>query len=134
MAEERLGMDQRADDDCLVCCLGYLLGLEYDAVPQFVRDCGPMWREEMNEWLDTRGLECVAFDNHYPRGGMYLADGWTDRETAHVTVWRGVEMVFDPHPSRAGLANVRRTYWIMPKELGQPCGPCDHERQTIPPT
>lgn len=117
--------DQRTDDDCLVCCLSWVLGLPYEEVPHFVRDFGGMWMEELREWLDDRGLEIVSMDNHWPRKGVYLADGWTDRETSHMTVWRGVEMVFDPHPSRAGLTNVRRTYWLMPLDLrGEaPAGP-----------
>lgn len=109
--------DQRSDDDCLVCCLAFITGAAYEDIPQFVRDHGAMWSEAMREWLAERGLEVVAFDNHYPRCGVYMADGWTGRETAHMTVWRGVEMIHDPHPSRSGLTNIRRTYWVMPLEL-----------------
>lgn len=106
--------DQRSDDDCLVACLSYVLGEPYETIPQFVRDGGGMWLENMREWLLERGFEVVGFDNYYPRHGVYLADGWTGRETAHMTVWRGIEMIHDPHESRAGLTNIRRTWWIMP--------------------
>lgn len=95
--------DQRTDDDCLVCCLSYILGIDYEFIPNFVRDDGAMWSESLREWLDDRGLEIVSFDNHYPRKGMYLADGWTDRNTPHITVWRGVDMIHDPHVSKAGF-------------------------------
>lgn len=75
------------------------------------------WKDELREWLGSRGLEVVAFDNHYPRAGIYMADGWTNRETAHMTVWRGIEMIHDPHESRSGLDNIRCTYWVMPCDL-----------------
>lgn len=109
-----MNVDQRQDDDCLVACLATVLGLPYDNVPHFVRDHSTAWSEAMRGWLDEHGYEVVCFDNHYPRKGLYLADGWTDRATPHMTVWRGVDMIHDPHPSRAGLTNIRRTYWLMP--------------------
>lgn len=110
-------VNQRSDDDCLVCCLSFVLGVAYEDIPQFVRDHGPHWREEMETWLYERGFEVVTFSNHYPKHGLYLADGWTNRDTAHVCVWQGTEMVMDPHESRAGLTNIRQTYWIMPLTL-----------------
>lgn len=113
-------VDQRGDDDCLVACLATFFGEAYEAVPHFVADHGGMWSEAFREWLDSRGYECVCFDNHYPRKGVYLADGWTDRDTPHMTMWRGVEMIHDPHPSRAGLTNIRRTYWLMPLSTARP--------------
>lgn len=112
-------IEQRTEDDCLVCCVATLLGLQYEDVPHFVRDHGSMWMEEFRDWLFQRELEVVSFDNHYPRHGAYLADGWTNRDTPHMTVWRGVYMVFDPHPSKMGLTNIRRTYWVMPLELAK---------------
>lgn len=115
-------VDQRTDDDCLVACLATYFGLNYEAVPHFVERHGSLWGEEMRSWLDAGGYEVVCFDNHYPRKGDYLADGWTDRDTPHMTVWRGVEMIHDPHPSRSGLTNIRRTYWLMPLQAPRPCG------------
>lgn len=117
--------DQLEDDDCLRACLASIFDLTALDVPHFVRDHGAMWNAEFKDWLAGRGFECVAFDNHYPRQGIYLADGWTDRDTPHMTVWRGVEMIHDPHPGKAGLTNIRRTYWIMPLDLTTPKEP-DH--------
>lgn len=109
--------EQRADDDCLVACLSYALGEPYEAIPQFVRDNGGMWLEAWKDWLREKGFEVVGFDNHYPREGLYLADGWTTREIAHMTVWRGCDLIHDPHESKSGLTNIRRTWWIMPLSL-----------------
>jgi hypothetical protein len=109
-------VDQRLEDDCLVACLATYFDLPYEEVPHFVQTHEAMWSEALRRWLNDRGYEVVCFDNHYPRRGLYMADGWTSRETPHVTLWRGVNMIHDPHPSRSGLTNIRRTYWLMPLE------------------
>lgn len=115
MSDEQQIDEQRADDDCLVCCLSHILGLPYNTIPHFVRVYESLWRPAMDSWLEGfHSIECVGFDGWYPRKGLYLVDGFTERDTPHIVVYSGREMVFDPHPSRSGLSEIRRTYWLMP--------------------
>jgi hypothetical protein len=108
-------IDQQYDDDCLVCCLSHVLGIPYSDIPNFVRKYEAGWRQEMDLWLEGfHSIECIAFDGWYPRKGVYMVDGFTERGTPHIVVYSGRDMVMDPHRSRAGLSEIRRTYWLMP--------------------
>jgi hypothetical protein len=104
------------DGNCLAACLASLLELSLDAVPHFT---GEGWRARLGEWLRGRGLWALEWDA--PRGctidgsrswlavnvpGYAIVSGQATRGLLHATVWRGGELVHDPHPSRAGLLDV----------------------------
>lgn len=98
--------DQHFSDDCLRCCVVELTGMPYDDVPHFVelagQDCWLAllwwceWKGFTFEWdSDDPGIPCIA-KGPSPRDPM---SGKT-----HAVVWAHGHVVFDPHPSRAGLA------------------------------
>lgn len=105
---------QREDSDCLRCCLAGILNLPWEVVPDFVAFDGPRWYEAMLEWLHDQGLHMMRFQGHYPHNGLYLVDGWTTRHETHVVIYRGLNMVWDPHESAEGLTHVRNSYWLLP--------------------
>lgn len=112
-------VDQRTESDCLVACLATILRLPYQTVPDFVGLHGGRWYGHLQGWLRERGLEITFFDEHYPRRGLYMVYGFTNRGSPHMTVWSGGDMVHDPHPERAGLVVICHTYWIMATDVGR---------------
>lgn len=96
-----------ADGDCLAACLATLLRLDIGEVPGFFSDDESTWREKMGAWLIERGWGhlCIAGPPPEMLGpALTIVSGKSPRgDWLHATVWRGRELLHDPHPSRAGL-------------------------------
>lgn len=104
--------------DCMRACVASLLDLSIADVPHFLRDAdgdpGKFWHG-VYDFIEARGWEyvparqahdgamCQDLDGYHiiggpsPRGGGLL----------HAVVGRHGQVVFDPHPSKAGLAGTR---------------------------
>lgn len=95
------------DGNCLAACLATLLRLDIDEVPSFFSDDSGTWREKMGAWLVERGWGhlCIAGPPPEMLGpALSIVSGKSPRgDWLHATVWRGRELLHDPHPSRAGL-------------------------------
>lgn len=95
------------DGDCLAACLATLLRLDIGEVPSFFSDDEGTWREKMGAWLVERGWGhlCIAGPPPDMLGpALTIVSGKSPRgDWLHATVWRGRELLHDPHPSRAGL-------------------------------
>ncbi len=119
-------LDMRTDNDCMRCCLAMVTGLPYEDVPDFVHE-HPLAEvpSVMARWFDACGwsmVEVHATDDGEimpttfgAPGGLWIGGGSTLRGTMHATVWRGTEMVHDPHPSRAGLDTLTTATMLWPK-------------------
>lgn len=102
--------------DCFRASIASLLCLPINEVPHFcdgVDKDDTAWFDRVNSWLGARGLAYVEFT-----GG----EGWEDTfrrldcyhtiagpsprhaNTLHSVIGRNGKIVFDPHPSDAGLA------------------------------
>lgn len=112
------------DGNCLSACLASLLELPLDEVPHFT---GEGWRHRLDEWLAARGQWVLAFAPPEPSSlddaaawldaavrGYAIVSGRSPRGLLHATVWRGGELVHDPHPSRAGLLGVQDVLVLVP--------------------
>jgi hypothetical protein len=98
--------------NCLQAALATILGLPLDEVPHFLEN-GPAagWWDRMNAWLIARfGVALLGLTSE---GGwevppvLHLMQGRTIRDSEHVVVGFAGRMVWDPHPSRAGLVDVK---------------------------
>jgi hypothetical protein len=106
--------------DCWRCCIASLLHLPASSVPNFVED--DRWWEATQAWLAERGLGMMLVDlegcERYPlmpEGVLCIGSGPSPRgDWRHsVIVDEGLEVMFDPHPSRAGLAGPVETLEIL---------------------
>jgi len=99
--------------NCLSAVLASLLHLPIESVPVFFKDT---WLQDLNEWLRQYGLAYICF-SIADDGPQFLASfGITglhhelagpsprNTEVAHALVGHDGRAVFDPHPSRAGVA------------------------------
>lgn len=119
-------IDQRTGSDCVRCCIGMVLGLDYDDVPDFVADHPTRWMLTMTGWAALRSLAVLRFaaaDDgellHEPSlpGVPWIASGPTERGTNHAVVYVGPEPFHDPHASRAGLLSITAaTLFVRPLE------------------
>lgn len=106
--------------DCLPACVASLLEIRLEEVPR------TRLVEEMADWLRERGLYAISFRCDPERGdivpaGYHLLGGQSPRRPAfkdykmlHSVLARGRDIVWDPHPSRAGLLNWQETTILVP--------------------
>lgn len=104
--------------NCMQAALASLLHKRLEEVPHFHHDgCDAVtfW-DRVEDWLE---------DNHFllmygnPINTLSIATGTTARGTNHCVVMRDDTMVFDPHPSRAGLARETNRFYLVPNDPAQ---------------
>lgn len=104
--------------NCVQACLASVLSLPLDAVPPFDEATGPEQLMAFDAWLRARGIE--SFRRYTERGqvpfneGLYLASGPSPRGVHHMVVMCDGRLLHDPHPSRAGLLEVRYITVLIP--------------------
>lgn len=105
--------------DCFRASIASLLELPTEAVPHFMES--EAWFLDLIAWLGERDLSPVLVevdpDKPYPYFGEthMVISGTSPRDDGNGALkhscvgygdWCGVEVVHDPHPSRAGLARI----------------------------
>ena len=109
--------------DCFTASLASLLELSYEEVPYFA-----MMKED---WIDS--FFKFLFDHGYEYKGLtntkriqegisqgineyFLVTGGSPRgfKSGHSVIYKGTQLVHDPHPSRAGIIG-EPEYWMIEK-------------------
>lgn len=107
--------EPRVYGDCTRACLATLLNLPISAVPHFLKVArGQVYEfyEGVDAFLEERGLEIkyqVPLSDYWQPGGpdvFHLISGQSPRSPKinHMVVGLNGRIIFDPHPSRVGLA------------------------------
>lgn len=113
--------------NCLQAAVAGALGLDLDAVPHFGAFA---WFEPAARlWLRGRGLDWRTVPG-IP-GGRSVVVGPTVRPSGlHAVVGQDGEVAWDPHPSRAGLTEVKYSYAfeVWPGEGPSACVCCGREQ------
>lgn len=100
--------------DCFRACLATVLGLRPEFVPHFVAKPSSWWTD-LGAWLGDRGLAPFLLRRNgwasvdFPPGfeeQIYVGSGVGPRGIRHSCVYRGDDLLHDPHPSREGLAEI----------------------------
>lgn len=100
--------------DCFRACVATILARPYDEVPHFVLYVS--WWSYARQWARDRGgdFACWYFDDWHVRlpkpeilRPLFIATGLSPRGGFNhcVVVDEGLNIIHDPHPSRAGLAS-----------------------------
>lgn len=118
--------------NCFSTCLASVLEIEPEAVPHFTKlhlDQYERWIEAINAFLRPRGL--VYFEIQFGDGlphyedmlasvGYHFISGPSPRiaGAGHSCVAKAGKIVWDPHPSEAGLADGYRVYGFLVSRAG----------------
>jgi len=112
--------------DCFTCCLASLFELSYEEVPYFI-GMGNHWHGEFFKFIFEHGYEYkgLATSERIASGisvgvdGYFLVSGESPRgfSTGHAVVYKGTELVHDPHPSKAGILG-EPEFWMIEREGG----------------
>jgi hypothetical protein len=115
--------------DCLQAAVASALGLDLDAIPNFASFT--WWQAAARLWLRGSGLDWR------PAGaipdGRSIVIGQTVRATGdHAVVGEHGTVVWDPHPSHAGLTSVKTAYVLVGWPGPEPsrCVCCGHSDGT----
>ena len=96
-------------DGCYAACISVVTGIALDEIPhptpeQMTREDFSTYRNGLVLWLRERGwFLCYV---PFPPVGIALVGGESPRGLGHECVALNGEVIFDPHPSRAGLVSV----------------------------
>lgn len=118
VAQDRLySTDGLGNGNCMAACLASLLDLPLWMVPPFEEMFGrgsEVVYDRIDHWLQRMfGMELGLKGRHDPAQlpEFYMASGPTVRTAAtgvmHSVIYRAGELVHDPHPSGAGLIEVK---------------------------
>ena len=100
----------RGAGNCFSACVASIFEVAIDELPNF--RCERGWPQNFDGWLRDRGLARmtvnVAGGGWPPVGAWGIATGPSPRgEFLHACVYKGNELVHDPHPSRDGMLCVK---------------------------
>lgn len=129
--QDKFGEDE---GNCFAACVASVLCMQLHDVPNFCADKGRdeagrlVWFKTFRAWLVGHGLTPVVWNlnatlddareqlaDHLP-DTLMIVSGKAERGLVHATVWRGGEMVHDPHPSRVGLLDVHDAIMFVPRD------------------
>lgn len=92
--------------NCYAACIASLLEQSLERFPNFC-SLGPDWMQKTNEWMATWfGLRIIPLrveDVSILKDVYHIMSGQTERGLLHSVVGMSGKMIFDPHPSAAGL-------------------------------
>lgn len=105
--------------NCFSACVATILEIPLQEVPYFMSDdlAGREWIAKLGAWLRPRGLYPMILSANAKVPGIHIVHGGSPRgEGTHAVVGVGDTVVFDPHPSRAGIRNVTEKTILVPYE------------------
>ena len=100
--------------NCANACFASILEINIEDVPCFEdmdeNQCPPA----LSEWLESLGFYRIRFEEPIFFPGYYIVNGISPRGHLHSVVYKGPEMVHDPHPSRAGILKILGVWVLVP--------------------
>lgn len=112
--------------NCLQAAVASVLALPLDAVPHFSQFV--WWPMAVELWVRGFDLTCKGERTETIPDRLCIVGGKSERGVSHCVVGYCGEIVWDPHPSRAGLVSIRDVTWFEPMgEAGAECWFCHAE-------
>lgn len=104
------------EGNCAQAAIASLLGLRLEQVPEFpLHDATVFW-EDIEVFLNSKGLTLFYMPQNMRPDFYYLASGKSPRGRNHMVVAQGSKIVHDPHPDGDGLLSFDRVYMIVPTD------------------
>ncbi|HEY9352759.1 MAG TPA: hypothetical protein VIP28_05890 [Nocardioides sp.] len=121
--------DTKRKGNCVAACVATLLGISLEEVPHFIEfgiaygdsetdkaSAGHHWWAMMLGFFAGRGLWVTELESvrRGERGEVLLVCGPSPRGVMHQVLYRDGRLWHDPHPSRAGVLEVREVLAVRP--------------------
>jgi hypothetical protein len=102
--------------NCLRASLASIFELDIDDIPKFELMDKSAWKKAFVLWLDSMGVELHEQESSPQDNQFHLMIGESPRGVLHCVVAKNGVMIHDPHPSQAGLLNVKK-HWVLVKNI-----------------
>lgn len=99
--------------NCQQAATASILGLDLNDVPNF-HDCSEGFWTGFHNFIKSRGFRVLDISPNIEPDVLYLAYGLSPRGVKHACVYRRGALIWDPHPSRAGLTKVDTINILVP--------------------
>jgi hypothetical protein len=114
--QNKLNIPGEQKGNCQQAAVASILGLPLDQVPNFNDQPEGFW-PSYYRFLRKLGLVDVQLPANYAPPCFYLAYGPSPRGVSHAVVYREGYLAHDPHPSRAGILEVKEAHLIVPGSI-----------------
>lgn len=106
---------ENQNGNCLAASLSSILEISLSDVPEF-ENMGEEWWPKMMRWLESLGLYMIQWREEVVLPGYYLVMGVSPRNKSinHQVVFRNGKLVHDPHPSKAGVSEIKQIMALLP--------------------
>lgn len=100
--------------NCLQAAVASICEMELIDVPHFAALPDDIWFETMCNWLYDKGWEFEDYESISDSSEYMLTIGPSPRGVSHAVVYKDGSLAHDPHPSKAGILNVKWCASIKP--------------------
>ncbi len=111
--QTKLHIEGKQNGNCMNAAFASLLELDIENIPHFEDMDDLKWYPSLLDWLESIGFHLMTFDHEFYPPCFFIANGLSPRGVEHSVVYKGVEMVHDPHPSRSGI-DVSSVWILVP--------------------
>lgn len=121
--QTKLHISDKQNGNCMNAAFASILELDIEDIPHFedMPECGqgtkenPSWWKALNDWLWQMGFYLETRNGSQGMPPVYfIANGPSPRGLEHSVIYKGTEMVHDPHPSNEGLNEVTSIWILVP--------------------
>ncbi len=125
--QSKLHIPGTQNGNCITAALASLLELELSDMPEFedMADCGKgtkdnkSWFRALLDWLESLEFYLLQWEEEIYLPGYFIANGPSPRGVEHSVVYKGREMVHDPHPDKSGLEKITSVWALLPLNPAQ---------------
>ncbi|AXQ69676.1 hypothetical protein HOU03_gp094 [Caulobacter phage CcrSC] len=115
--------DAGVEGNCTTVALASLLAMPVSHVPDFITlypDAGEFWFA-IERWVAEQGYHLQMMRKEFAPRTLYLASGPSprDAELSHMVVMQDGKLYHDPHPSGAGITEVKHVWILLPTDPGK---------------
>lgn len=104
--------------NCMQAAVASLLAKRLEDVTNFIEQ-RYFWGS-LHKFVTDAGLILDEIDNKgVAPEGVCIATGPGPRDCLHAIIVEDGKLLFDPHPSRAGLLSIERFYVLRPRDIGE---------------
>lgn len=115
LIQTKLHNPPHQNGNCMAACLASLLEIEITDVPKFEDEHEKEWYFSVLKWLSSLGYYLVYWEEEIHWDGYHIAIGPSPRGNfSHCVIYKGKQMVHDPHPSGDGLLSITETEALVP--------------------
>ena len=108
--------------NCMNAAFASILEIDIEDIPHFedMPEHGEgtknkkSWFPALLDWLEGLGFHLLRWNEEVYLPSFFIANGTSPRGVKHSVVYKGTEMVHDPHPSRDGIEKITSVWALLP--------------------